>query len=134
MRLGIAMNDMDSLLTTRQLQNLLQVDRITAYRILSQGCLRGFKAGGQWRFPRQATEHWLQERRAGLEVTDPPTSAVELVPSPEAPPLSPIQAIQSIFAETIGVGTVTTVVDGAPLKPSGHSREFCDLILHSGVQ
>jgi excisionase family DNA binding protein len=134
MRLGIAMNDMDSLLTTRQLQNLLQVDRITAYRILSEGCLRGFKAGGQWRFPRQAIEHWLQEQRAGLEVTDPPTSAFELVPSPEALPLSCIQAIQSIFVETIGVGTVTTAVDGTPLTPSGHSCEFCDLILRSGVQ
>jgi excisionase family DNA binding protein len=117
---------MDALLTTRQLQNLLQVDRITTYRIPSDGRLRGFIVGGQWRFPNQAIEHWLRERRADLEVPDPPTSAAELQPSPEALPLSRIQVIRSIFAEALGVGTVTTAVDGAPLTPIAHSCEFPD--------
>lgn len=45
---------MDDLLTTRQLQDLLRVDRITIYRMLNDGRLRGFKVGGQWRFsPRE---------------------------------------------------------------------------------
>lgn len=52
---------MDDLLTTRQLQELLQVDRITIYRMLNDGRLQGFKVGGQWRFSRQAVELWLRD-------------------------------------------------------------------------
>jgi len=125
------MTDLDTLLTTRQLQDLLQVDRITIYRMLNDGRLRGFKVGGQWRFPRQAIERWLQEQRADLDVPEPPTPATNVQPSPEALPLSCIQAIQDIFAEALGVGTVTTAVDGTPLTPIAHSCEFCDLILGS---
>ena len=57
---------MDDLLTTRQLQDLLQVDRITIYRMLHDGRLRGFKVGGQWRFSRTAIRSWIDHRtRAG---------------------------------------------------------------------
>lgn len=124
-----AMSDMDALLTTRQLQDLLQVDRITIYRMLGDGRLRGFKVGGQWRFPRQAIERWLQEQRADLDVPKPLATTADLQPSPEALPLSCIQAIQDIFAEALGVGAVTTAVDGLPLTPIAHSCEFCNLIL-----
>ena len=53
----------DDLLTTRQLQELLQVDRVTIYRMLNDGRLHGFKVGGQWRFSRQEIESWLKEQR-----------------------------------------------------------------------
>lgn len=119
----------DSLLTARQLQNLLQVDRITIYRMLKDGRLQGFKVGGQWRFSRQAIEKWLQERQADLEVADLPEKSDQLSPSPQALPLSCIQAIQSIFAEAMGVGSVTTAVDGTPLTPVANACEFCKLIL-----
>jgi excisionase family DNA binding protein len=52
----------DDLLTTRRLQELLRVDRITIYRMLNDGRLRGFKVGGQWRFSRRKIEAWLEER------------------------------------------------------------------------
>ena len=61
------MNDRDTLLTARQLQELLQVDRITIYRMLSDGRLEGFKVGGQWRFSRQAIQGWLKEQQANPE-------------------------------------------------------------------
>ena len=123
------MNDMDVLLTARQLQELLQVDRITIYRMLNDGRLRGFKVGGQWRFSRRVIEHWLEEQRASLGVSEPSKSSDGLQPSAEALPLSCIRAIQDVFAEALGVGTVTTDVDGNPLTPVAHSCEFCDLIL-----
>ena len=41
---------MDELLTTRQVQSILQVDRTTIYRMLKDGRLRGVKVGQQWRF------------------------------------------------------------------------------------
>ena len=124
-----AMNDMDTLLTARQLQDLLQVDRITIYRMLSDGRLQGFKVGGQWRFSRQAIELWLQEQQANLAVTEPSTRADEVRPSPESLPLNCIQAIQAIFAEALGVGTITTTLNGVPLTTISNSCEFCDLIL-----
>lgn len=123
------MNDMDALLTTRQLQELLQVDRITIYRMLNDGRLQGFKVGGQWRFSRQAIERWLQEQRAILDASEPHEASADLPPSSETLPLSCIRAIQDVLAEALGVGIVTTGVDGTPLTPIAHSCEFCDLIL-----
>jgi excisionase family DNA binding protein len=123
------MAETDTLLTTRQLQDLLQVDRITIYRMLNDGRLQGFKVGGQWRFSRQTIERWLQKQRGDLEVPESPEGADDLQPSAEALPLSCITAIQDIFAEALGVGTVTTAVDGAPITPVANSCEFCNLIL-----
>jgi excisionase family DNA binding protein len=123
------MSDMDELLTTRQLQDLLQVDRITIYRMLNDGRLQGFKVGGHWRFSRRAIQRWLQEQQADLEVPEPHSTTADLRPSAEALPLSCIQAIQDVFAEALGVGTVTTSVNGTPLTPISHSCQFCDLIL-----
>jgi len=122
------MYEMGALLTTRQLQELLQVDRITIYRMLSDGRIRGFKVGGQWRFPRQAIERWLHEQQAmvGAEVPAPEES---VPPSAEALPLSCVGAIQDIFAQALGVAAVTTAVDGTLLTAIANSCRFCNLIL-----
>lgn len=123
------MEEIDTLLTTRQLQDLLQVDRITIYRMLNDGRLQGFKVGGQWRFPRQLIEKWLDEQRSSLEVPAFPKGAGALKPSTEALPLSCMRAIQDVFAEALGIGCVTTAVDGTPMTPVANSCEFCNLIL-----
>jgi excisionase family DNA binding protein len=122
---------MDTLLTTRQLQDLLQVDRITIYRMLNDGRLQGFKVGGQWRFSRQSIERWIQGQQASLKVAGSPIAAGDVRPSPESLPISCIEAIQAIFAEALDVGTVTTAVDGTPLTSISNSCEFCDLILQT---
>jgi excisionase family DNA binding protein len=121
----------DSLLTTRQLQNLLQVDRITIYRMLNDGRLRGFKVGGQWRFSREAIECWLQEQQANLEIREAPSIDGQAQPWAQALPLSCVQAIQDVFAEALGVGVVTTSPDGRPILPVANTCEFCALILES---
>ncbi|MGD8473586.1 MAG: PocR ligand-binding domain-containing protein [Anaerolineae bacterium] len=123
------MSDMDTLLTTKQLQELLQVDRITIYRMLQDGRLQGFKVGGQWRFSRQGIEHWLQEQRATLSAPQPPEGADSQHPSTATLPISCIRAIQDVFAEALGIGAVTTAVDGTPLTPVAHSCAFCTRIL-----
>lgn len=118
---------MSALLTTRQLQGLLQVDRITIYRMLSDGRIHGFKVGGQWRFPRETIERWLQEQQTAVGAR---ISASETVrPSVEALPLPCVQAIQDIFAQALGVAAVTTAVDGTLLTPIANSCRFCNLIL-----
>jgi len=120
----------DDLLTVRQLQELLQVDRVTIYRMLGDGRLTGFKIGGQWRFSRHEIERWLQEQRAGLDIPEDVSEADKSdFSSVQKLPLSCIQAMQSIYAEALDVATVTTNVDGTPLTQISNSCQFCDRIL-----
>lgn len=127
------MNGIDTLLTVRQLQEILQVDRITIYRMLADGRLQGFKVGGQWRFPRQAIEDWLRQQQANLGALEPKTSPTKmpLSPSPDALPLSCLSAIQDIFAQASGIAAVTTALNGTPLTPVANPCQFCTLILDS---
>ncbi|MCA9936705.1 MAG: helix-turn-helix domain-containing protein [Anaerolineales bacterium] len=67
---------MDDLLTTKQVQDLLQVDRTTVYRMLKDGRITGVKVGQQWRFHRQEVENLL-----GISTSQPTAPA-----PPAAPP------------------------------------------------
>ena len=127
------MSDADVLLTTRQLQNLPQVDRVTIYRMLEAGRLQGFKLGGQWRFSRQDLGQWLQVQRASTAEPQIRVSGADRAPTPQALPQSSLRAIQEIFAEALGVATVITAADGSRLTPLADSSEFCDLILACGA-
>jgi excisionase family DNA binding protein len=49
----------DDLLTTKQLQKLLQLDRTTIYRMLKNGRFTGVKGDNQWRFKYQDVEALL---------------------------------------------------------------------------
>lgn len=125
-------NDSDTLLTVRQLQDLLRVDRITIYRMLSDGRLRGFKVGGQWRFSRQAIEAWLRQQQANLAAVALPATSMAgqpLSPPSDALPLSCLEAIQDILAQALGIAVVTTAPDGTPLTAVANSCRFCTLIL-----
>jgi excisionase family DNA binding protein len=123
------MSEAEALLTTRQLQNLLKVDRITIYRMLSAGHLPGFKLGGQWRFSRDSIERWLQEQRACAPLPKHPVRSGNQGPAADALPLPCLRAIQDLFADALGVATVITAADGSPLTPIAHSCQFCTLIL-----
>ncbi|MGD8624206.1 MAG: PocR ligand-binding domain-containing protein [Anaerolineae bacterium] len=120
---------MDDLLTTKQLQELLQVDRITIYRMLNDGRLQGFKVGGQWRFSRHEIEAWLQEQQSKLDPSVPSSPDSELQPSPQTLPLSCVEAIQGVCAEALEIAAVTTDLEGTPLTVVSNSCTFCDLIL-----
>jgi excisionase family DNA binding protein len=126
---GVA-QPVDDLLTTRQLQDLLRVDRITIYRMLNDGRLRGFKVGGLWRFPRREIEAWLQEQQAGLGRTSTSLlSAESPASSSRILPMICIQAMQAVCAEALDIAVVTTRPDGTPLADVSNSCEFCTLIL-----
>jgi excisionase family DNA binding protein len=118
---------MDDLLTTKQLMELLRVDRTTIYRMLNDGRLPGMRVGGQWRFQRQTIEKWLQEK------TPPEPSEIkassEVRPGVEVLPLYCLQPIQEVFAQTSDVGALTTDLEGKPLTPVSNSSAFCNLIL-----
>jgi excisionase family DNA binding protein len=120
----------DDLLTTKQLQELLQIDRITIYRMLNDGRLRGFKVGGQWRFSRREIEHWLEEQRSDSEdAQEPHLAEDDLSTSSQSLPIACIQAVQAIYAEALDVAAVTVDLDGSPMTDVSNSCDYCGLIL-----
>ena len=121
---------MDDLLTTRQLQDLLRIDRVTIYRMLNDGRLRGFKVGGLWRFPRRDIEAWLQEHQAGSTYsTTPSLSSESAALAPHVLPITCIHAVQTVCAEALDIAIVTTGLDGDPLAGVDNSCDFCNLVL-----
>lgn len=111
---------MDDLLTTKELLDLLKIDRTTVYRMLNDGRLSGVKVGGQWRFPRRDVEALLSGK-----ATEPESPLL----SSEVLPVHCIQGIQSVFAEVASLGAVTTTPDGEPLTEISNSCSFCQLIM-----
>jgi len=112
---------MDELITTKQVQDILQVDRITIYRMLKDGRLNGVKVGNQWRFNFRDIENLLSP---GVQTEQ------EYAPA-EVLPLHCIEVIQEVFAEILDVGAVTTDIEGQPATEISNSCEFCDLIFES---
>ncbi len=121
---------MDDLLTTKQLQELLQVDRVTIYRMLNDGRLQGFKVGGQWRFSRREIDVWLQEQQHKSKGTSaPPPADGALEPTSQVLPVSCVQAMQDVCAEALDIATVTVDLQGLPLASVSNSGDFCQVIL-----
>jgi len=120
---------MNDLLTVHDLQELLQVDRVTVYRMIKDGRLPAFKVGGQWRFSQPEIDAWLREQRAGLEVAGLSPATEEPPHVSHALPLSCVQAIQAIYAEALDIAAITTGPDGTPLTAISNSCAFCDLVL-----
>ena len=114
---------MDELLTARQVQELLKVDRTTIYRMLDDGRLTGIKVGQQWRFHRSAIESLMQGKPVANAQTFP--LVVDVLP------IHCLQPIQDVFAEVMGIGAITTALDGEPLTEISNPCRFCQLILAS---
>ena len=121
---------MDDLLTARQLQELLQVDRVTIYRMLEDGRLRGFKVGGQWRFYRRDIDTWLRRQYGTIPIPESHNGAKTIpADSASAFPIACIQAVQGIFAEACGTTVVTVSLDATPITEVSTPGEFCRLVM-----
>ncbi len=137
---------MERLLTTRDLQQILQVDRITVYRMLEAGELPGIKIGGQWRFPEREVQDWLNGVRARRGLTDGVSCSVPAlageIPSAEVPDRSLrltdlvstvcLQNVQDGFAEAVGVASLVIDLAGDPLTTISNACAFCRLGRSSG--
>ncbi len=110
---------MDELLTARQLQELLNVDRTTIYRMANSGKLPAVRVGNQWRFPREAIEMWLATqaqsgRPSTASVLSVPTDMQRLLPQ------SCLQPVLDTFAELLGVMLLLTDMEGRLLAQPSH--------------
>lgn len=122
---------MNDLLTTHQLEEILKVDRITIYRMLGDGRLRGFQVGGQWRFPRSDVESWIRGQCLDLGPLEIDKAGKNGEQASRIFPMSCIQAVQSIFADAMDIATVTTDTEGHVLTEVSNGCDFCQTILSS---
>lgn len=119
---------MTEMLNAKDMQDLLQVDRSTIYRMAEAKQLPAVKIGRQWRFPADQVQHWLGKQSAkanGVSQAQvvqshnngPDKSLAALLPT------TCVQLIQDSFAEAIGAMIVVTNMQGEPVtkisKPCG---------------
>jgi len=112
---------MAEMLTAKEMQTLLQVDRSTIYRMAEAGRLPALKVGKQWRFPADQVESWMHSG------SSPSTNVDNGLPQPNGHsdelaallPLECVQLIQDSFSDLLGVMLVVTDMTGKPItKPS----------------
>ncbi len=131
-------------LTTREVQDLLKVDRSTVYRMAEDGRLPGVKVGRQWRFPADRIDAML-----GVTPTvarpAPVAGAAPVASTPPGPPmpgtglrgdlgdLLPLEAIEAmaeLLGDLMGAMVVVTDMEGRPLtrvaNPCGLYTAFED--------
>ncbi len=102
---------MTEMLTAKDIQNLLQVDRSTVYRMAEKQQLPAIKVGKQWRFPSDQVARWLNHQAPAVPV-QPETSTSSLA---DLLPLECVQLIQDTFADTLGIMLVVTDMAGKPI-------------------
>lgn len=112
---------MVDLLTVRQVQDILKVDRITVYRMLQDGRLRGSKIGQQWRFTRHEVERLISS-----EISVPAPSSSE---GDSTLPVHCIQTVQDLFSNVSRLGAVVVGLDGRPVTQMSNPCALCSLVL-----
>lgn len=110
---------MEKLLTVGQLREQLQVDRMTIYRMLNSGRLKGVKVGGQWRFRDEDIRHLL---------ADAPAGGAALPAGETSLPIPCLQAMQQLFSEAAEVAAVAIDPNGNALTEVTNGCEFCAMI------
>ncbi len=113
------------LLTAKELQAMLQVDRSTIYRMAESQNIPAIKVGKQWRFPADRVELWLKTQSSGTSASPPAPASPPQPATVSAPLLPPVQLklIQDGFALALGAMVQITDINGHPLvepsKPFG---------------
>ena len=106
-------------LTTKQVQELLKVDRTTVYRMMKDGRLTGVRIGQQWRFSSDGVMAMLSEKK----------ESVTVAVIADVLPMHCIQVIQDVFADIAQVGSLTADSNGEPLTEVSNCAGFCSMML-----
>jgi excisionase family DNA binding protein len=132
---------MAELLTTKQVQEMLRVDRTTIYRMVEQGRLPAIRVGKQWRFRGPEIDSWLQGQvmEPLASGADPATTTEGRVNADQARqnqglhnllPLACVQLIQDAFADILGVMMVVTDMDGRPVTQLSNPCGLYAALMH----
>ena len=103
---------MVELLTTKDLQAMLQVDRTTIYRMAEAKRLPAIKVGGQWRFPAEEVRSWLLQQASGSLGSRPTTDFNKTPDINSLLPKEYVRLVQDAFAVALGVMIMVTDMDG----------------------
>jgi excisionase family DNA binding protein len=122
---------MAEMLTAKDIQDMLQVDRSTIYRMAENGRIPAVKVGKQWRFSSDAIDTWLKAQSASPVSAPQARPIVDVVPDDDFASLLPIECVQLIqdtFADTLGVMIVITDMEGNPITDVSHTCGLFDVI------
>lgn len=121
---------MENFLTTKQVQDLFKIDRITVYRMLQDGRLKGVKIGNQWRFPQREVERLLSGATVEIEDVEEKETVF---------PIHCLQTIQNLFTSVSQCSAliidhegelVTQISQPGPLckqlLSKAKGKEFCE--------
>ena len=119
---------MDDLLTTREVLELLKIDRITIYRMLQDGRIKGVKVGAQWRFPRPEVERLMGRALPAVPaaIAEPPQAE-----SPASFPAHCVQTVQDLFSEVGQISALVVDLAGEPLTEVSQPCRFCRVLLQN---
>lgn len=98
-----------TMLTARQVQDLLDVDASTVYRMAGDGRLPAVRIGRQWRFPAEAIDQLLLPPMPGHDGSVPSTPT-------DALPRTASTAVLELVAPLLGVTMVVTDLEGRPIS------------------
>ena len=116
---------MTELLTAKDMEELLQVDRSTIYRMAEQGKLPAVKVGKQWRFPADQVSNQFNITLSGPTVQATAPTELRLADNGDRLatilPIECVQLIQDSFADLLGVMLVVTDMGGQPITEPSHS-------------
>jgi excisionase family DNA binding protein len=113
------------MLTAKDIQEAIHVDKSTVYRMAEDGRLPAIKIGRQWRFPADEVAAAL-----GIDVTPSSPSpaadsdrSLESLLVPEA-----VQTIADLIADLFGLMAVVTDMDGHPLTTVANPCGFYEFL------
>ncbi len=132
---------MTEMLTAKEMQDLLQVDRSTIYRMAEAGQLPAVKVGKQWRFPGDLVESWLKHQTAAATPGNADllgsltTSKADFTLKGDFAsmlPLDCVQLIQDAFAEALDVMLVVTDLNGQLITQVSNELPLYRLLAQTG--
>ena len=123
---------MSELLTTREVQNILKVDRITVYRMLQDGRLKGVKIGQQWRFAREEVQRLFNGQTSASGEAGA-SSAAEAQPALSAAtlPVHCLQTVQNLFSSVSALGSLVIDAAGEPVTAMSGTCALCRMLQES---
>lgn len=105
----------DNFYTTRELQDILNIDRTTIYRMADSGKLPAVKVGNQWRFPRRQVQQWMDKQSLPAPAGGEQVASSAVMELRKYLPLECVQLIQDTFADALGVMILITDLHGQPV-------------------
>jgi excisionase family DNA binding protein len=114
------------MLTTREVQALIKVDRSTIYRMAEDGRIPAVKVGRQWRFPEDRIREWLSERGESSAAT------ASAAPGDlrSVLPVESIQAMAELLGDVLGTMVIITDMEGRPLTGVANPCGLFDAVRH----